>query len=87
MGVPQTGWFNGTSHLEMDDESGYPYDLGNPEIVQSYVDHVQEDLFNQWLVNFQSSNAPRAFPNYSLCGKAWARDLVLCYASNRWGVP
>ena len=29
---PLVGLFHGTSHLEMDDEQGYPYDLGNHQV-------------------------------------------------------
>ena len=30
-GIPIAGWvYKGTSHLEMDDDWGYPHDLGKP---------------------------------------------------------
>ena len=36
MGVPQKGWFiMEKSHLEMDDDWGYPYDSGNPHMDSS----------------------------------------------------
>ena len=63
MEVPPNGWLiKGKSHLEMDDDWGYPYDSGNPPLCFPYFSH--KDL----MLQFAEGGGVRLGYSGALCG-------------------